>query len=917
MLKIHTNKRFFKSLLVSSLVIMLSACSMGSSKTSSIQSNAPPENRQTTGQATVVNKQVIAEEKPDTLANKDNDTSETKKEEKENPKKDIPVSNNVVYAQEIEQNPKKTNKTKKAIKITSLTNDLTDKVEVKNKDLKDDSPVKPKKDRIIVKNADQLEQATKDGYTNIIVEGEILRDVILTYEGTDSLNIQMDKKYSNNLNKITINATRAKNIVLLDDAIGVDGVVLDNLEINAPNTHIDNSFAIDKVVIDKIAKNSFNTFDTVNKVEFNGTGKLQLSEELMRRDTFMMPDVFINTDDTVVLVGKYDEVVANNGVNIEFEKNTTSTTTVEKLVINNSTNKVDKLSGTAIIEQVITSDDMKIYKNVIINNLHLDYKNSKIPSIEIFNDSRVNMIIDDTKKISEYIYETRRRGYNNSHTPVTPIENPKPDVTTDNTLEIKENPDVTTDNTLQIEEVPDVTTDNTLKIEQIKKLKETLQEEIEKLNENKYTADEKLSILEGDKNLDTHTKGSVDEFDAKVKEIKQSIMDAENILSTSNEIMESESIEELNSYIDQIVHVKNQLSSKIPSIESIKDVLREKLDISSVIKYNTIWVYKQAIVDLDIKGSSNKNVSIQLVPSDKSLDTITADSVTSLQNGKNEVIFKNLVYYAKYDKIIVNYDGEKLQLDVLSQDNKPDAITIAQRKIELKDISIENTIYTLDDVEVKKWLKVTSKDKRQFYLPIENIKGSKEIEMYYLPPLVQFTSADKNNLNYTEILRHFMDDNRYVELAKSKNIDYSIAYNYNKEKERLYKNIDMLSPYDRYSIVDVGNKVEKNIGYNEEFFEKEISTLKLYDDKGIELTANKYNAYLPSYVKSLKTLKITFKDGEIRTYQLDNFSILKYITDSFSESDSEFVEFDLKHNGKNTGLKYVPEIFVVKIDSNS
>ena len=331
---------------------------------------------------------------------KSNKQSDIKNIEKDKSKKqayktEITVSKN-----------KKAKKTKKPVKIVSLANPFTKKVEVTQEKTKKSV----KKGKIIVKNAQELEQAAKDGYTHIVVDGNITRDVVVEYKKTDALIIQINSKYSKSLKKITINATNAKSITLTDNGIGMSGVVLDELNINAPKTHVDNYFAVDNVMIDQVAKNTFNSLDSVGKIHIKGTGKISLSKELMNRSDFVRPDIYVSTQREVILVGHFDELIADGGIDVEFLEIDNKPTTVQKITTKNQ-NVTDKLKGTAQINHLETKNITIISQNIHINEIYINdiRENKEKYIINLSGESLVDKMvflndIDTNKKSKENKY---------------------------------------------------------------------------------------------------------------------------------------------------------------------------------------------------------------------------------------------------------------------------------------------------------------------------------------------------------------------------------------------------------------------------------------------------------------------------------------------------------------------------------
>ena len=336
------------------------------------------------------------------INNKVNKQSDIKNIEKDKNKKQADKKE-ITVSKDKNKNAKKT---KKPVKIVSLANPFTKKVEV----TQEKNKKSVKKGKIIVKNAQELEQAAKDGYTHIVVDGNITRNVVVEYKKTDALIIQINSKYSKSLKKITINATNAKSITLTDNGIGMSGVVLDELNINAPKTHVDNYFAVDNVMIDEVAKNTFNSLDSVRKIHIKGTGKISLSKELMNRSDFVRPDIYVSTQREVILVGHFDELIADGGIDVEFLEIDNKPTTVEKITTKNQ-NVTDKLKGTAQINHLETKNITSISKNIHINEIYINdtRENKEKYIINLSGESLVDKIvflndIDDNKKSKENKY---------------------------------------------------------------------------------------------------------------------------------------------------------------------------------------------------------------------------------------------------------------------------------------------------------------------------------------------------------------------------------------------------------------------------------------------------------------------------------------------------------------------------------
>ena len=197
---------------------------------------------------------------------------------------------------------------------------------------------------------------------------------------------------------------------MTDNGIGMSGVVLDELNINAPKTHVDNYFAVDNVMIDEVAKNTFNSLDSVRKIHIKGTGKISLSKELMNRSDFVRPDIYVSTQREVILVGHFDELIADGGIDVEFLEIDNKPTTVEKITTKNQ-NVTDKLKGTAQINHLETKNITSISKNIHINEIYINdtRENKEKYIINLSGESLVDKIvflndIDDNKKSKENKY---------------------------------------------------------------------------------------------------------------------------------------------------------------------------------------------------------------------------------------------------------------------------------------------------------------------------------------------------------------------------------------------------------------------------------------------------------------------------------------------------------------------------------
>ena len=169
-----------------------------------------------------------------------------------------------------------------------------------------------------VKNAQELEAAVSSGYNKITVDAteKIERDVNLSYSPKQELEITINKA-QDKVNNIKITAPNTTKITLKDDGVQDNGTVLDNLTIDAPNAHVESSFAVDTVEIVRVASSTFKALDKVTTIKVQNEAKIEIG-----KDVVVKPNVEIQTDKEVKLVGKYNKVTTTKDSEIRLEEGT-------------------------------------------------------------------------------------------------------------------------------------------------------------------------------------------------------------------------------------------------------------------------------------------------------------------------------------------------------------------------------------------------------------------------------------------------------------------------------------------------------------------------------------------------------------------------------------------------------------------
>ena len=172
--------------------------------------------------------------------------------------------------------------------------------------------------KMTVKNAQELEQAVRNGYNEITIDeqGKIERDVNLEYKPKQELKITINKA-QDNLDNIKITAPNAEKITLKDDGVQGDGTQLKTLTIDAPKAHVESSLAVDTVEIIRVATSTFRALDVVTTIKVQNEAKIEIS-----KDVVVKPNVEIQTDKEVKLVGEYEKVTTTKDSNIKLEKET-------------------------------------------------------------------------------------------------------------------------------------------------------------------------------------------------------------------------------------------------------------------------------------------------------------------------------------------------------------------------------------------------------------------------------------------------------------------------------------------------------------------------------------------------------------------------------------------------------------------
>lgn len=251
-----------------------------------------------------------------------------------------------------------------------------------------------------VKNAQELEAAVSSGYNKITVDatGKIERDVNLSYSPKQELEITINKA-QDKLNNIKITAPNTTKITLKDDGVQDNGTVLDNLKIDAPNAHVESSFAVDTVEIVRVASSTFKALDKVTTIKVQNEAKIEIG-----KDVVVKPNVEIQTDKEVKLVGKYNKVTTTKDSEIRLEEGTkieeytTSMTASQSMITGGEIEKITAQSNLTIKDtkvkdiEIPSTTNKKLTMNVqgnavvkkIVNNsaYNLKLNTEKVGQVE-------------------------------------------------------------------------------------------------------------------------------------------------------------------------------------------------------------------------------------------------------------------------------------------------------------------------------------------------------------------------------------------------------------------------------------------------------------------------------------------------------------------------------------------------------
>ena len=251
-----------------------------------------------------------------------------------------------------------------------------------------------------VKNAQELEAAVSSGYNKITVDatGKIERDVNLSYSPKQELEITINKA-QDKVNNIKITAPNTTKITLKDDGVQDNGTVLDKLTIDAPNAHVESSFSVDTVEIVRVASSTFKALDKVTTIKVQNEAKIEIG-----KDVVVKPNVEIQTDKEVKLVGKYNKVTTTKDSEIRLEEGTkieeytTSMTASQSMITGGEIEKITAESNLTIKDtkvkdiEIPSTTNKKLTMNVqgnavvkkIVNNsaYNLKLNTEKVGQVE-------------------------------------------------------------------------------------------------------------------------------------------------------------------------------------------------------------------------------------------------------------------------------------------------------------------------------------------------------------------------------------------------------------------------------------------------------------------------------------------------------------------------------------------------------
>ncbi|MGP1411436.1 MAG: S-layer homology domain-containing protein [Peptoanaerobacter stomatis] len=235
-----------------------------------------------------------------------------------------------------------------------------------------------------VKNAQELIEAVHDGYNDITVDttGKIEKDVELNYLSKEPLKITINNA-QDGLNKIKLTALNTTKITLVDDGKQDKGTVLDEIIVDAPNAHVETSFKLTTVNIVRVASSTFRALDEVSKIKIQNKAKVEVT------DTTFKPNIEIQTEDEVKLVGKYETVITAKNSNISLEKNSE----IKEYAPSANANQSMITGGT--IEKITVQSNLTV-KDSKVKNIVIPSTTSKKITMNIQGVAEIKKIVNES-----------------------------------------------------------------------------------------------------------------------------------------------------------------------------------------------------------------------------------------------------------------------------------------------------------------------------------------------------------------------------------------------------------------------------------------------------------------------------------------------------------------------------------------
>ena len=179
--------------------------------------------------------------------------------------------------------------------------------------------------------------------------------------------------------------------------------MLDNLIIDAPNAHVESSFAVDTVEIIRVASSTFKALDKVTTIKVQNEAKIEIG-----KDVVVKPNVEIQTDKEVKLVGKYNKVTTTKDSQIRLEEGTkieeytTSMTASQSMITGGEIEKITAQSNLTIKDtkvkdiEIPSTTNKKLTMNVQGNAVVKKIVNNSAHNLKL-NTEKVGQVEDTSQ----------------------------------------------------------------------------------------------------------------------------------------------------------------------------------------------------------------------------------------------------------------------------------------------------------------------------------------------------------------------------------------------------------------------------------------------------------------------------------------------------------------------------------------